>query len=79
MLHSHDKMKIFYDREGDVLYITHGEPEFADYIEHSEDIILRLDPDTKRLVGVTIIDFSRHFEKTDLSSVIRNLFIRRST
>ena len=56
-------MKISYDSEVDVLYITCGTPDYADYIELSEDVILRLDPDTKKLVGVTVIDFSRHFKK----------------
>ena len=59
-------MKVVYDGEADVLYVTRGTPEFTDYVEHSEDVILRLDPDTKRLVGITIIDFSRHFGKANL-------------
>lgn len=58
-------MKVAYDTEADVLYLTCGTPEYTEYIEHSEDVILRLDPDTKRLAGVTIIDFSRHFGKVD--------------
>ena len=58
-------MKIVYDSEADVLYVTRGTPEYTDYIEHSDNVILRLDPDTKRLVGVTVIDFSQHFGKAD--------------
>lgn len=58
-------MKIFYDREADVLYITCGTPEFTNYVEHSEDVILRLDPETKRLIGFTIIDFSHYFAKQE--------------
>ena len=60
-------MKIVYDSEADVLYVTRGTPEYTEYIEHSEDVILRLDPDTKRLVGITIIGFSQQFGKADLS------------
>ena len=60
-------MKIVYDSEADVLYVTRGPLEYTEYIEHSEDVILRLDPDTKRLVGITVIDFSQHFGKADFS------------
>ena len=59
-------MKIVYDGEADVLYVTRGTPEYSDYIEHSENVILRLDPDTKRLVGITIIGFSRYVGKANL-------------
>ena len=72
-------MKIIYDDEADVLYVTFGTPKYTEYIEHSEDVILRLDPDTKRLVGITIIGFSRHFGKTNLGLSDGNLSLRRST
>ena len=58
-------MKIFYDREADVLYATCSKPEYTDYVEHSDDVILRLDPETKQLIGFTIIDFSQHFAKQE--------------
>ncbi|MDE0186525.1 MAG: DUF2283 domain-containing protein [Candidatus Poribacteria bacterium] len=60
-----DGMKIFYDCEADVLYVTCGTPGFTDYVEYSEDVILRLDPESKRLIGFTIIDFSYHFAKQE--------------
>ena len=63
MIRSNDGIKIFYDREADVLYVTRGKPDYTDYVEHSENVILRLDPETKQLVGFTIIDFSQHFAK----------------
>ena len=63
MIRNKDGMKIFYDREADVLYATRGKPEYSDYVEHSDDVILRLDPETKQLIGFTIIDFSQHFAK----------------
>ena len=65
MIRSKNGMKIFYDQEVDVLYVTRGKPEYTDYVEHSDDVILRLDPETKRLVGFTIIDFSQHFAKQE--------------
>ena len=55
------RIRIFYDREVDVLYVTQGNPEHTDYVEYAEDIILRFHPETKELVGFTLIDFSCHF------------------
>ena len=60
-------IKIVYDSEADVLYVTRGKREYTDYVEHSEDVILRFEPETKRLIGITIIGFSQHFGKADLS------------
>ena len=58
-------MKICYDQEADVLYVTCGKPIYTDYVEHSDSVILRLDPETERVVGFTIIDFSQHFAKQE--------------
>ena len=72
-------IKIVYDGEADVLYVTRGTPKYTEYIEHSEDVILRLDPDTKRLIGITIIGFSQHIGKANLSLSDGNLSFRRET
>ena len=60
-------IKIVYDSEADVLYVTRGKREYTDYVGHSEDVILRFEPETKRLIGITIIGFSQHFGKADCS------------
>ena len=65
MIHKNNKLKIFYDEEADVLYVTKGKPENTDYVEYTDDVILRFEPGTKKLVGFTIIDFSRHFAKKE--------------
>ena len=69
MSNHQNRIKIFYDREVDVLYVTQGNPEYTDYVEYAEDIILRFHPETKELVGFTLIDFSRHFanKESDIS------------
>lgn len=56
---------MFYDREADVLYVTKGHPEYTDYVEYGDNIILRFHPETKELVGFTITDFSISFAKQD--------------
>ena len=66
-----NEMKIVHDGEADVLYVTLDAPEHTDYVEHSEDVILRRHPDTKRLVGITFIDFSRYFGKANLNPSIK--------
>ena len=50
-----------YDREADVLYLSVGRPRRAKTVEMGEDFILRLHPKTAEVIGMTIIDFSRHF------------------
>jgi uncharacterized protein YuzE len=46
---------IDYDREADVLYISFGPPRPAVGLEPEEGLVLRLDPETDELVGVTIV------------------------
>lgn len=59
------ELKFLYDQEADVLYVSLGHPEYTDYIEVNDDFILRLDPDTKEVVGFTIIDFVAHFSQPE--------------
>lgn len=69
MIRGKDGIKISYDQEADVLYVTRGEPEYTDYVEYTDDVILRFEPGTNSLIGFTIIDFSQHFaqQKPDIS------------
>ena len=60
-----DKLKIVYDQEADVFYVTKGTPEYTNYVEYTEDVLLRFHPETKQLVGFTLIDFSEHFAQMD--------------
>ena len=55
------KVQFHYDREADVLYLSVGKPQRAKTVEMGEDFVLRLHPKTGEVIGVTIIDFSRHF------------------
>ena len=65
-----DKLKIVYDRAADVLYVTKGTPEYTDYVEYTEDVILRFHPETKQLMGFTLIDFSQHFAGKDSDTAL---------
>ncbi len=52
---------LFYDREGDVLYITIGEPQVAISRELENDVLLRVHPETGKVVGMTVLNFVSRF------------------
>ena len=51
----------FYDREGDVLYLSIGEPQEAISKEIGDDVLLRLHPLTGEIVGITVLNFVSRF------------------
>ncbi|HEC23042.1 MAG TPA: DUF2283 domain-containing protein [Chloroflexi bacterium] len=53
--------ELFYDTEGDVLYLSVGKPRRAVSQEMGDDVLLRVDPDTGEIVGLTILNFSARF------------------
>lgn len=55
------KLRYQYDRPADVMYFYFDRPRKAKTIELNDDFLLRLDPKTEEVVGVTVISFSRHF------------------
>jgi len=55
------KISISYDRDGDVIYFTFGEPVEAVGEEIEEGIFARYNPQNEELVGLTIINFSKKF------------------
>jgi len=57
------KMKctcITYDPEGDILYLTFGQPTAATGYQLSDQLLLRVDPQTQQVAGLTIFNFSVH-------------------
>lgn len=53
--------QLFYDREADVLYLSIGEPRRAISREIGDDVLLRVDPETDDVVGLTIMNLSSRF------------------
>ena len=51
-----DKIKWDYDAEADVLYISFGNPMNAEGVDIGEGTIIRIQPDSKEIVGVTILN-----------------------
>jgi uncharacterized protein YuzE len=60
------EVQFHYDREADVLYLSLGKPPKAKTVETGEDFILRLHPKNGQAVGMTIINFSKHFPQLRL-------------
>lgn len=53
-------IRITYDPEGDILYITFGQPIPAAGYQLSDQVLLRIDPQTQAAAGLTIFNFSVH-------------------
>ena len=51
----------FYDRESDVLYLSIGKPQEAISREIGDDILLRVNPSTGEIVGITVLNFASRF------------------
>lgn len=64
------KLKFFFDKDGDVLDIAIGEPKGAISKEIGSDILMRIDPKTKEIVGFTILNFEKRFEHLNKSETL---------
>ena len=51
-----NKIKWDYDAEADILYISFGNPKNAEGVDIGEGTIIRIQPDTKEITGLTIIN-----------------------
>ena len=52
--------RITYDPEGDILYITFDQPTAATGYQLSDQLLLRVNPQTQHVAGLTIFNFSVH-------------------
>ena len=52
--------RITYDPDGDILYVTFGQPTASTGYQLSDQILLRVDPKTQRATGLTIFNYSHH-------------------
>jgi uncharacterized protein YuzE len=62
-----------YDQEGDILYASFGPPQHAVTDEVDDDILLRYCPPNRDVVGITIVNFRRHFPHEDATDVIHRV------
>ena len=53
-------LEYFYDKQADVFYFSQGKPSAKDEtVEAGSDVIVRINPRTKRVRGFTILNASR--------------------
>jgi uncharacterized protein YuzE len=55
-----EPVRITYDPEGDILYITFGQPTTATGYQLSDQLLLRVNPKTHNATGLTIFNYSIH-------------------
>jgi uncharacterized protein YuzE len=55
------EVQFHYDSEADVLYLSVGKSQKAKTIEVGEDFVLRVHPKSGQVIGLTIINFAKHF------------------
>ena len=65
MTKKHNQIRYYFDKEADILYFAQREPSQDDISrEVSEEIVIRIDRQTKEVVGFTILNFlKRQFNK----------------
>jgi uncharacterized protein YuzE len=57
------ELKINYDPRADVLYCSFGDPRDAISVETGGGMVVRLDPETEDVLGITVLDFSKRFQE----------------
>ena len=65
-----EKLRFAYDKEGDVLDISMGEPRKAISTEIEDDFYVRKDLSTNKIVGFSILNFSKWFKSINEYRVI---------
>lgn len=70
MVQKAKELTIRYDGGADVLYCSFGDPRPALSVEHANGVVVRVDPDTEDVVGITIIDFFKRFAEKPNESVL---------
>lgn len=56
------KLIVGYDGEADVAYLSFGEPKQSVTEELDDYVLVRRDPETREIRGVTITNFSQYFK-----------------
>ena len=58
---NYNEPQISYDKISDVLYISFGNPQPGLSDETDDGNLVRIDPYTGEIVGITILDFKEHY------------------
>mgnify|MGYP001573205785 CR=1 FL=1 len=57
------KLNIWFDRKGDFLELTTGKPVKGFFKEIGNDMLERVDAKTGKVIGLSILNFSKRFDK----------------
>ena len=57
-----ETLRFAYDKQGDILDIAIGHPRRAISREVEDDVFVRLDPKSKKVVGFSILNFTKRFK-----------------
>jgi len=57
------RLRMFFNKEGDVLDISIGDPKGAISKEVGDDILIRVDSKSNEVLGITILNFEKRFEQ----------------
>ena len=66
-----------YDREGDVLYLTIRRSPFSHATKHRDGLLIDIDRESNKVVGVTVLDYETKFRKLSDLSWIMSLHLPR--
>ena len=55
-------LRMAYDKDGDILDLSLGEPKEAVSREIEDDLFIRIDPETDEVVGILVLNFEKWFE-----------------
>lgn len=57
-------MRVYFDQEADVFYLSSGNPSKQDSSrEVEEDVVMRFNPKTGEVTGLSILNFSKRVSK----------------
>ena len=60
-----ETLRFAYDKQADILDIALGRPRRAISREVEEDVFVRLDPKSRKVVGFSILNFTKWFQDLD--------------
>ena len=58
-----NKLIVSYDKEADVFYLSFGKPRASVTEELDDCVLVRRDPKTRRVTGITITSLTDYFAK----------------
>ncbi len=67
------RLDVDYDEEADVLYLAIEQPREADTFDSDHGLLVRKDPETHEVVGVTVLHYGQSFKKLRDYSWLKDL------